>query len=268
MVGHSQFRLAGRRGFITPLIAVALLVVMAAIALVLDRLWLDAAMVELTGTAESSALAAGRQLAGDDLLRPGKASQHRIDQARQAAARIAERNLVAGHPVTLDTDPDGDIRFGRLVLDQESGRTKFLQTRSNPSTVVVTAKRTRSRNNPLALLFAQLTRQPAGDVATRVEATIDNRVIGVRPFDGVAVPGFPLAILKSDPEGKRKDTWDAAIEQRCGQDRYSFDVRTVASFYVPTAFRKSCCARRRRGANRRTRTCDSSVWATVCAAVR
>ncbi len=225
---------ARRRGFITPIIALALLVVMGCMALVLDRLWLDAAVVELRTTAEASALAACRELATDDLLRESKDQDNndrdsnavieRINNARTAAAGIAGSNLVAGDPVTLDVTDDGDIHFGRLVFNADRGEIRFLQTNSNPTSVVVTTRRTRAGNNPVALLMRQISRQPVGDAAARAEATIDNRVIGLRALDSMPVPALPIALLRIDPAGKRKDTWNAQIEQRLGHDNFRYDA--------------------------------------------
>ncbi len=50
----TQVRKSRRRGFTTPAVAIALLVVMAGLALVLDRLWLDTADLELTTAAEAA----------------------------------------------------------------------------------------------------------------------------------------------------------------------------------------------------------------------
>jgi hypothetical protein len=203
-------------------VAVALLVVMAGMALILDRLWLDAADLELTTAAEAAALKAASELANDDLLKPNADPEQRFDQARAAAAWIASQNLVAGDPVVLSTDREGDIRFGRLIT-QETGQVQFNETTQHPTTAVVTAMRTRRTSNPVGLFVSGVTGFPAGDVATRVEASIDNRVRGVRPQDGAPIPTVPLAIWLKDPAGRRLDTWETQIEARKGQDLFGFD---------------------------------------------
>ena len=136
-----------RRGMLTPMIAFALVVVMAAVALLLDRLWLDAAAVELVTCAEASALAAAGELANDDLLQTHFDSKRRITAARRAAVDVAYQNRVCGSPVTLDSSASGDVRFGRLVLDPETGETRFLETIHDPTSVMVTGRKTKSRNN-------------------------------------------------------------------------------------------------------------------------
>jgi hypothetical protein len=75
-----------------PVVAVALLVIGAAIALALDRAWIDGAQVELTTATDAAALAAARELAGDDLLRPGIDASGRVAAARLAAMRVAALN--------------------------------------------------------------------------------------------------------------------------------------------------------------------------------
>lgn len=213
-----------RRGFTTPAVAVGLLVAMCGLALILDRLWLDAADLELTTAAENAAIAAASQLATDDLFKTDADPEARFDAARNIAAFIASQNLVAGDPVILDSTEEGDIRLGRLVIDDQTGRVRFEETTVNATTAVVTAMRTRASNNPVALFVAGATGQPFGDVVTRVEASVDNRVRGVRPFQGTPVPAFPIAIWWRDPSGRRLDTWENQIEARKGADQWGYDA--------------------------------------------
>jgi hypothetical protein len=215
---------SSRRGMTTPLVAGALLVAMMGLALVLDRLWLESARVELTTTAEAAALAAAGKLVTDARLTPQTSSRTLLDDAREAAIDIAAQNRVAGQPVRLDGTHD--IRFGHLIENQDTGETPFLETTNLPSQVVVTAHRTRFRGNPVALFMAELTRQPAGDVIARAGAGLSNDLIGVRPFHGTPVPAVPVAIWERDPTGKRTDTWEQCIEKRRGRDEFTWDEHT------------------------------------------
>lgn len=199
---------------------------MCGLALIVDRLWLDAADLELTTAAESAALAAARELAGDDLLRPQADPADRFQAARDKAAWIAGQNLVAGQPVTINADPQGDVRLGRLVLDEHERKVRFEESDENPTTAVVTAQRTRRTNNPVGLFVAGLTGIPMGDVSSRVEATIDNRIVGVRPLVGAPVPALPLAIWWKDPTQQRRDTWEQQIDGRRGADNFGHDAVT------------------------------------------
>ncbi len=192
-----------------PAIAVALVAILGGAALVLNRLWLDSARIELRTAAEAAALAAGRELANDDLLRKDFDPNTHAIKARLAAARIAAENVVAGDPLLLNTDADGDVRFGRLIIVEggrdddggdgvptyAAGETIFVETEFQPTTVAVQACRTNDRQWPVSLPFTTLAGRIAADVITTAEATLDNHVIGLRTVDELAVPALPLAIL-------------------------------------------------------------------------
>ena len=222
---HSQpLRSHLRRGLTTPAVAVALIVAMCGLALIVDRLWLDAADLELTTAAESAALAAARGLASDDLLRPKADPAKRLQAAREAASWIAGQNRVAGDSVTVNSNSQGDVRLGRLILDKTEKQVRFEESDESPTTAVVTAQRTRGTSNPVGLFVTGLTGIPFGDVVSRVEATIDNRIVGVRPLEGTTVPALPLAIWLKDPTQQRRDTWEQQIEGRRGADIYGYDA--------------------------------------------
>ena len=214
-----------RRGSLAPAVVFALLVVGLALGLVFDRLWIDAARIELTVAAEAAALRAANALADDVRLREDHDAEQVVRNARAVAAEIAHENLVAGDPVQLDTAANGDVRFGRIVPDV-TGRGVFLETNLRPTTAVVLARRLRSRGNPLGLFLRGLTGQPTADVTAFAEATIDGRVVGVRPFDGANVPAIPLAILEHDPTGQNPETWRNQVDRREGDDSFGFDEET------------------------------------------
>jgi len=213
-----------RQGLTTPAVAIALLVIMMGLALIIDRIWLETARLELRTAAESSALAAAGELASDDLLRLNVPSDLRVNNARQLGSWIASQNYVCGTAVTLNTEPEGDIRLGRLI--QAPQGILFEETEDNPTTVVVTGTRTRANNNPVALFIAGATKLPFGDVVARAEATVNNDLVGFRPLDGCPIPALPIAILESDPTQQRSDTWNNLIEARKGADNYSFDPQS------------------------------------------
>lgn len=213
-----------RRGFTTPAVAVALLIGMMGLALILDRVWLETAQLELNTAAEAAALAGASELVSDDLLLSRDTTDLRINNAREVAAWIASQNYVCGTPVTLNAEPDGDVLLGHLV--RESQGIRFVESDDNPRSVVVTALRTRSNNNPVGLFVSGVTGLPYGDVAARVEATVDNCVIGLRPLDGSSIPAIPIAIWDVDPSRQRSDTWSVAIRSRKGSDDYGYDSQT------------------------------------------
>jgi len=221
-------RAESRRGTLAPAIAFALLAVMGLVALVLDSLWLDTAQAELQVAAEAAALAAGVQLASDDLLRgddPDATIEQRLALAREAARRVALENRIAGRPVQLDASPEGDVRFGKLIRREETGEAVFIETRHDVSSIAIRAEHSRSRSNPVAIWLLKVTSQPGGDVAAIAEATLDNHLVGLEALNGIPVPALPLAVLKHDPEGK-VENWQTQIVQRKGLDRFSVDERT------------------------------------------
>ena len=227
----SRTNSSDRSGFLAPAALIALVVVLGAVGLVIDRLWLDNAQVELTNAAEAAALAGARSLATDALLYETIDEDLFVNDARSAALRIARENRIAGAAVMLDPAEDGDVRVGRLVRN-DSGRTVFLETSHEPTSVVVNAAHNRERNNPVGRLFDGWSATRGADVAARAEATVDNRVVGFRPLDGQPVPALPLAILRSCGD-ERTPTWQRDIEQRLGGDRFGIDPETGAVIERP-----------------------------------
>jgi hypothetical protein len=201
------------------------LVVGAFMAVVLDRLWIDAARIELLTAAEAAALASAAELANDERLRDLADLTQLAENARDVAVRVAAENFVAGQRLTLNTEPGSDVRIGRIIRD-DAGRDVFLETDSDPTSVAVFAARQRSGTNPVALFLRDLsnTRQPI--VSVVAEASIDNRIVGVAAIPGGTIPALPLAALELDPSGVQPETWVHQIEQRAGGDRFRYDAHS------------------------------------------
>ena len=214
-----------RAGLTTPVVALALLLAMAGLALILDRIWLETAQLELNTAAEATALAAARQLAQDDRLIPNTPEQQRLDAAQTAAELTAAMNLVAGQTPSFNPARN-DILFGSYSQPQGDSPILLQTDVTDPQTVRITLHRSRSRSNPVALFIGQLTGVPFGDVNRQADATVNNHVEGLRPVVGATVPALPLAIWKVDPTGSRSDTWDLQIEQRQGSDNFCLDADT------------------------------------------
>ncbi|MHC4879557.1 MAG: hypothetical protein ACYTGL_24145 [Planctomycetota bacterium] len=213
-----------RRGFLAPAALIALVVVVMATALTVDRLWIDNAHTELTTAAEAAALGGARTLVTDDRLRNDFDPDSLVTDARRAAISIARENLVAGEAVVLDPSADGDVRIGRLISRDD--HTVFLETNHAPTSVVVHAEHSRHRNNPVARFFDGWQSEQGADVASRAEATVDNRVVGFRPLNGVPVPVLPIAILRASRDASDVPNWERDIEQRLGSDNFSIDPET------------------------------------------
>lgn len=216
----------GRRGLITPLAAMVLLAVMAGIALIVNRLWLDAATLEVTTCVETAVLAAGQELASDELLKEQPDYDQLMTRAETAANRALVLNTVAGHRIGIQLTKGDNLLFGKIIPVAETGERRFLQTDHEPLSVQIKTDHTNRLNNPVAELLSEVTRTNLGTPGTQIEASLDNHVVGIRPFENVAVPAFPLAILKNDPTGKHTQTWELQIVQKKGNDEYQFDPLT------------------------------------------
>src|SRR5262245_38619743 len=107
-----------RRGITTPAVAAALLVAVLGLALLLDRLWLEAGRNELNTAAEAAALAAARAFACDGRLKTDVDEALLANHALDAAASIAGRNTVAASPVVLDFAAN-DVRCGKVVVSED-----------------------------------------------------------------------------------------------------------------------------------------------------
>ncbi len=216
-----------RTGSMVPAIGMMMLVMGAAMALVLDRLWLDAAQVELRTAAESAVLAAGHELLDDGMLVNRTTVEQQtfesslLKSARQAAANIAGQNLVAGNVLELDPTSDGDIRFGKIVATTVNGKPVFLETNIDPTTIVVTANRLRKHGNPVAVLFQEIVGTPVADASEIAEVTIDSRPVGLKPLFTQPIPALPIAILADDVIIEQ--TWNKMIENAGGKDEYRYD---------------------------------------------
>ncbi len=236
-----------------PALALALIAVLAGAALVVDRLHLDTAKSELRIAAEAAGLAAARELANDDRLRPDFDPAALQMKSRFAAARIASQNFVAGQPVMLSTDSASDVRFGRLVNDPATGETIFVESNDHePTSVAVAARCTEARNSAVPLPFRTFYAPTDADVVAVAEASLNFQVKGLRTVDRLPVPTLPLAILdrpnakldsshkhstvslkQSEKANASKATqqpntpnWTRDIEQRRGADHFGYDDST------------------------------------------
>lgn len=217
---------AGRRGVITPLAALVLLVVLAGVALVVNRLWLDAASLEVTTCIETAVLAAGQELASDELLKEKPDYKPMIERAVKAANKAIVLNTVAGQRIGIPLTKDKNLFFGKSIPVAETGMKKFLQTDHQPLSIQLKTQQSSQRNNPVVDLMSDVSGSNLGIIGSQIEASIDNHIIGVRPFDNVSIPAFPLAILKCDPSGKHTETWELQIDQKKGKDEYRYDPDT------------------------------------------
>lgn len=236
-----------------PALALALIAVLAGAALVIDRLHLDTAKSELRIAAEAAALAAARELANDDRLRPDFDPAALQMKSRFAAARIAAQNFVAGEPVALSTDPANDVRFGNLKTDPATGEPMFVEAHDHePTSVAVAARCTEARQSAVPLPFRTFYAPTDADVVAVAEASLSFHVRGLRSVDQLPIPTLPLAILarantkkdsshtqstgslnkadktgaSNNPQQPTAPTWMRDIDQRRGTDHFGYDSTT------------------------------------------
>ncbi|WP_299461119.1 hypothetical protein [uncultured Gimesia sp.] len=217
---------AGRRGVITPLAAIVLLVVMTGIALIVNRLWLDAASLEVTTCVETAVLAAGHELTSDELLKEKPDYNLMMDRAEKAANNAITLNTVAGQHIGVPLTKGDNLLFGKSIPVADSGLKQFIQTDYEPTSIQIKTLRSSRISNPVADFVSDIIQTNPGTTGAQIEATIDNHIIGIRPFENVSVPAYPLAILKNDPTGKHTETWELQIDQKKGKDEYQFDPKT------------------------------------------
>jgi len=227
MQRHQTIRTAHhRRGFITPLAAIVLLVVMAGIALIVNRLWLDAASLEVTTCVETAVLAAGQEMVSDELLKDKPDYQSLMQKAEESANQALKLNSVAGQQIGIQLTKGDNLLFGKSVPVAESGIKRFLQTDHEPTSIQIQTQSPGRVANPVAEFLSDLTRSHPGSAGAQIQATLDNHVRGIRPFKNMAVPAYPLAILKNDPTGKHTQTWELQIDLKRGKDEYRYDPQT------------------------------------------
>ena len=219
----SRSKVHSRKGSLSLWFLISGFVILAGVALALNRFWMETAQQELTKAAEAAALGGARRLADDEIFMEDFSFEARSQLARNSAATIASNNIAAGSPVVIDPSPGGDIRLGVKVDDPKTNETLFVETDFNPSTVQVFVHRDRSRSNPVATILSVFLGQNSMNISTSAKATIDNRITGLKPLEGIHVPAVPMALLSKDPAGKRMDTWMYQIELRQGTDQFGYD---------------------------------------------
>lgn len=204
--------------------AIAILVVGACVALVLDTLWIQNAHLELQQVADASALSAAGQLACDELLLPSTDSSAVADRVRQAAANLAAHSRVSGRYANISPLSGVDVHLGKIILPDDAGEPQFLEVESGATSVVVFAHCDSRHGNPIPLFFSHLTGKSQANAIARAEASVNNRLLGVRPLDNAPVPALPLGILEAHTDPRRTDTWIIQVEGHQGTDNYRFDA--------------------------------------------
>lgn len=171
-----------------------------------------------------------RQQGDDTSDRALEAAQRRVSEAQRQAVEFAAQNTVAGQQLTLVADPtnppEGDVVVG-WAPEPNSLESEFLPWQGGPflNAVQVRANRTARRGQPLSLWAGKLLGLGSVDALGFAQATLDQRVLGVRPARDINVPMGPLVV-----EGQGSDaSWYAQLGQPAipgRTDRYSINIDT------------------------------------------
>lgn len=159
-----------RRGAVVVLIAIVVPIIAAFAALTVDVGVMYNAKTDLQRAADSAAMAAAARLADFSQGDP-------IQLARATAKAYAARNKVLNQAVAVD---DGDITFGRAVVDAQTGTYDFVPTNVLPDAVRVVVRKTAdSPNGKLNLFFAPIMGFMDTDVQAEAIAVLVPRDIAV-----------------------------------------------------------------------------------------
>lgn len=166
-----RLRRHGRRAGVVVQVAVMSTLMMGMAALAIDIGSLYAARAELQSAADSSALAAAANLAGDGTRDPK-------DLAREAADEYARRNKVAGKYAGVNSS--NDVEFGRAIYDSTTKKFAFSAGGTNCDAVRITLRREDgSEGGPIPLTFANVFGHSKKGVQAHATAVLIPRDIAV-----------------------------------------------------------------------------------------
>lgn len=216
-----QRAITGRRGSITVWTVFVMISCICCVSLVANTSYLSVLRSDSRHCAQVAALAAGRQLLKDDILRRNQRGFEVAGwraNAKSAALDIGQA-YVSGHAVPELKPQDIEIEMGSMV-DVQIGSVlpvDFLSTR------ILVSVANYDRNRPSGnFLLSGLTGITKGKISEHSEVILKNRVVGFRPDRRTATPIMPLA-LPDDSISRTSDCWSTEIEAGQGRDRLRWD---------------------------------------------
>ena len=160
-----------RRAGVIVQVAVMSTVIMGFGALSVDVGLLYTTKAELQAAADSAALAAAAQLAGEG-------EQDPEEMARQTASEYAARNKVLGEYLIVDMNDD--VEVGKAYLNPATEKFEFQPSAYNHDAVRVTTRMSSdSANGPVPLMFANVLGVSESDLSARAAAVLIPRDIAV-----------------------------------------------------------------------------------------
>ncbi len=178
--------------------------------------------------AQAAALAAGRRLLTDDILRRNQ-REFEVDalglNAQNAALEMG-RAYVADHRVPRLTAQNITIEMGAIAV-AHVGRVvdpEFLSPR-----VRVNVANHAPNESSGRFFLSGLIGITRGNISEYSEAILKNQIVGFRPCHRCATPIVPLA-LPEDPTFDAAGCWSTEIETDRGQDKVTWDASRKAAF--------------------------------------
>lgn len=231
--GNGLSRRYTKRGAITVLFAIVLVVMLMVAAFALDLGVICVAKTELQRSADAAALAGTEELLQQTIRRreagdfdPGEG----ILLAREAAVSFAGQNKVFGQATGLDENEgnsdSGEVVVGEMPLFDPNPINLSFSDPSRYNSIRVTARRTAERNGEIGLFFGRV----AGLASSGLEAT--SQAAFLQDFRGFRLPeyGDPAPALMVLPFAVHRDAWNDA-RAGLGADNYKWDpdLRTIQS---------------------------------------
>ena len=221
-----------RRGGITVLAAVAIVLMLIMVAFAVDLGMICVAKAELQRTADASALAATEELLyqvshRNELtpLQGGNSLQRQLENAAvgETAQTFARLNAVGQKEPSLQSNPsnnhEGEIVIGTMVRDAKGRADLAHKDPDQYNSVRVRVKRTSDRGGQVSLFFGNLLGISGTNAEAEAQAMFINEFKGFRAPEG---PGDPPPAIMVFPFAVERDAWEAA-QQGVGTDNYGWD---------------------------------------------
>jgi hypothetical protein len=216
-----QRTITGRRGSITVWTVFVMITCICCVSLVANTSYLSVLRSDSQHCAQVAALAAGRQLLRDDILRRDQrdfeVAAWRLN-AKNAAIDIGQA-YVSGHAVPELTPRDIQIEMGSIV-NVHIG--PDLPADFRFARILVNVANYDRNTSSGSFFLSGLTGITNGRISEHSEVILKNRIVGFRPGRRVATPIVPLA-LPDDPTSMTSDCWSTEIEAGRGKDRFRWD---------------------------------------------
>ncbi|MCP4783597.1 MAG: hypothetical protein GY903_17055 [Fuerstiella sp.] len=215
-----------RRGTLTVWTLLVMVSCICCVSLVANTGYLSSLRSDSHHCAQAAALAAGRRLLTDDILRRSRqdfevdawhlnAQNAAIEMGQVYAADCGVPQLTPGH-ITIEM---GAIAVAHIGRAPDSG--------TFPPRVHVNVANHDANESSGNFVLGSLIGITHGIISERSQAILENQIVGFRPGPQSATPIVPLA-LPDDPTCNTTHCWSTEIETDRGQDRFTWDDSTDA----------------------------------------